>query len=599
MRVLFVLTITLLLGIPFSLRASDDAPTLPEQKEDAFASPLSPDKAFSDLMRNILEEHLDRFQQRLNNQQNTEERLDKAIARIEEQTDRSISLINAGFTALGVCAGILALLGISSVAYSIVSAKRTIKDMKEKQKEAEAIINHARETDQTLSAILSKHQPSEQFTPDVLAKAHESTKTGTGLDVLRAIAVLAQEEKQWKDALTYWKGVLRASPEDTNALFGASLAALNLSKEAKREEQGKYFSLAEEYFQKFPQAQLTYAVLNNWGNLYAIRAESEATPEARNSLFAQAEKKYKRAVSIDPEKFKLWSNWGNLYTAWGKSEDTPEARNRRFAQAEEKFKHAVSIDPDDYDTWHNWGNLYLAWGKSEDTPEARNRRFAQAEEKFRQAVSIAPDDYDTWHNWGVLCVTRAESEDTPEVRNSLFAQAEEKYKRAVSIDPEKFELWFNGGNLYTVCGKSEDTLEARNSLFAQAEEKFRQAVSIAPDDYDTWHNWGVLCVTRAESEDNPEARNSLFAQAEEKYNKAVKLDPTVASAWFNRACLESLRGNIQNCVAYLEKWHEYDSDASADKLDGDKDFDAVRNTPEFKAFRKKMLKQTTESSDSE
>ena len=323
---------------------------------------LSEDPSSKAAQKN-LEQRLDRIEQKLDGQTSTETRINDAMRRIDEQANRNVSFLNVGFTALAVLAAILALAGIG---ITFFTSKTAIQSIRGYRRELESIVKQARQHELTLRDMLSSHSPSEKFSTQIMAKAKAAVKNGIGTEVLWGNAVLAQEEKRWHDALTYWQGVLKIFPQDSNALFGASLASLKLAEKATGEEQQKYYRLGEKYFQRFPQDQLSSSVLNNWG---------------------------------------------------------------------------------------------------------------------------------------------------------------------------------------------------------------------------------TLCMERGQAATSQEEREEWFAQAGEKYERATRENPGHAKIWFNRACLLSLRGDPSQCVAYLEKWHEFDSDSSASKMDSDKDFDAVRDSPQFIAFREKVQKE--------
>ena len=390
----------------FPLVERPQQPDVTSLPEDPYVE-LSGDPPSKAAQKN-LEQRLDRIEQKLDGPTSTETRINDAMRRIDEQANRHVSFLNAGFTALGVLAAILALAGIG---ITFFTSKIAIQSIRGYRRELESIVKQARQHELTLRDMLSSHSPSEKFSTQIVAKAKEAIKNGIGTDVLWGNAVLAQEQNHWQEALTYWQGVLETFPQDVNALFGASLASLELAEKATGEEQQRYFHLGEGYFQKFSQDQLNSSVLYNWGNLCMARGEAAASQEEREKWFAQAGEKYARAIR----------------------------------------------------------------------------------------------------------------------------------------------------------------------------EK--------PGDATSWCNWGTLCMERGNAAANREEREEWFAQAGEKYARVARENPGHAVSWFNWACLESLRDNPNQCVAYLEKWHELSSDSSISDLDSEKYFDAVRSSPEFIAFREKVQKE--------
>jgi len=104
------------------------------------------------------------------------------------------------------------------------------------------------------------------------------------------------------------------------------------------------------------------------------------------------------------------------------------------------------------------------------------------------------------------------------------------------------------------------------------------------DSHKTLHSWGIALSNWARIKEGPEA-GALFAQAGEKFQGALAIKPDYESALFNMACLAGLRGDADGVVSALEKWKVVNSKANKAKLDGDTDFDRVRNDPRFQSLR--------------
>lgn len=80
-------------------------------------------------------------------------------------------------------------------------------------------------------------------------------------------------------------------------------------------------------------------------------------------------------------------------------------------------------------------------------------------------------------------------------------------------------------------------------------------------------------------------------EAEEKFRQAISIDPNDGNAYYNWACLEGLRGNTETCLEYLGKSYKAGKLPTLAHIDADIDLDSVRETPEFKAFLEKVLKE--------
>ncbi|WP_165072789.1 hypothetical protein [Desulfovibrio sp. ZJ200] len=220
----------------------------------------------------------------------------------------------------------------------------------------------------------------------------------------------------------------------------------------------------------------------------------------------------------------------------------------------------------------------------------KQKLFDVAEENYHRSVQVSPDSISAWCNWGNLCMKRGEAASSPEEKEHWFEQAAEKYRQATRRDPGHVTSWCNWGTLCMERGEAASSPEEKERWFEQAAEKYRQATRRDPGHVPSWGNWGNLCTERGEAASSPEEKEHWFEQAAEKYRQAMRINPEDVVTWFNLACLEGLRGNVALCVDCLEKWYALSPDASVAKLDGEKDFDPVRNSPEFKAFRENVQK---------
>lgn len=196
-----------------------------------------------------IEQRLMRLEQKLERRLDSEKYFDAVSKEISSDVTLYTSIIANSFNVLAVFAAILAVAGIGITYFSSRSYRQ---DIKAHAQELTSIIKRARIHERTLQEMLAAHSPTEKFSTAILERAREAVKKGVGTDVLWGHAVLAQEDDRWQDALIFWDGVLKAFPQDANALFGASIAALNLAQKTTGTEQQAYFQRTEEYFQKFP-----------------------------------------------------------------------------------------------------------------------------------------------------------------------------------------------------------------------------------------------------------------------------------------------------------------------------------------------------------
>jgi hypothetical protein len=69
------------------------------------------------------------------------------------------------------------------------------------------------------------------------------------------------------------------------------------------------------------------------------------------------------------------------------------------------------------------------------------------------------------------------------------------------------------------------------------------------------------------------------------FDPLIRIKPDYHDAYFNLARLSALRKNSTEAIAYLHQWSTLRPNASRTHLDKQADFDSIRDTPEFKAFR--------------
>ena len=283
----------------------------------------------------------------------------------------------------------------------------------------------------------------EKFAAPVLAQARAAAAQGVGTEDLWGKAILAQEEERWQEALTYWQGVLETFPQDKTALFGASLAALQLAEKATGEERQRLWETAEKHFKAFPETQLTAAVLGNWGLLCQNRGEAATDSNKRERWFNKAEEKYRKATEADPNHAAIWGNWGILCQDWSEAATNSNERERWFNEAAEKYRKATEVDPNHAASWSNWGNLCAQRGIAATNSNEQERWFNEAEKKYRKATDANPNHASSWYNSGVLCMSQGKAASDADTREYWYAEAERKFTKALAIDPRHAVYWFN------------------------------------------------------------------------------------------------------------------------------------------------------------
>lgn len=228
----------------------------------------------------------------------------------------------------------------------------------EKQKE---FVESSRRNSKTLHKIIAERSPSKKFTDSILDLAQKAAAQGIGIEVMWGKAILAQQEELWQDALIYWQAIIEQAPQDTTALFGASLAASQLSEKAEGKERQRLWQSTEKHFKAFPDEQLTAAVLSNWGKIYQNRGEAACDSRERELWYDKAAEKYAKATEYAPDDITSWCNWGVLCQSRGTAVQEKSKQELWYTEAEEKYSKALEINPQDSAVWYNMACLASLW----------------------------------------------------------------------------------------------------------------------------------------------------------------------------------------------------------------------------------------------
>jgi Tfp pilus assembly protein PilF len=323
-----------------------------------------------------------------------------------------------------------------------------------------------------------------------------------------------------------------------------------------------------------------HEALYNWGT--ALAAQTQRSPDAdAHHLWAEAGEKFAAALAIKPDLHEALYNWGNALDE--QAQRSPDAdAHRLWAEAGEKFAAALAIKPDDHEALYNWGNALYA--QAQRSPDAdAHRLWAEAGEKFAAALAIKPDLHEALHNWGNALDEQAQRSPDADAHR-LWAEAGEKYAAALAIKPDKHEALNNWGHALDAQAQRSPDADAHR-LWAEAGEKYAAALAIKPDLNKALNNWGIALLAQAHH-GSGEERESLLRQAEDKLIQSEAIAP--GSAAYNLACVYAVRGALLQMVEWLDRSQAAGDLPTREHIAEDKDFDAVRDTPEFKAWLTKM-----------
>ena len=180
------------------------------------------------------------------------------------------------------------------------------------------------------------------------------------------------------------------------------------------------------------------------------------------------------------------------------------------------------------------------------------------------------------NNWGIALSARANTQ-AAEDADRLFEEAGRKFAEALRLEPGSPMALSNWGNALSDQAKTKAGQEA-DRLFEEAGRKYAGALRLKPDFPESLANWGVALTDQAKTKTAEEAEH-LLRQARQKLLEAERVRG--GSGAYNLACVEAIEGNTREAVHWLQASKSSGERISRAKIAAEKDFDRVRNQPEF------------------
>ena len=324
-----------------------------------------------------------------------------------------------------------------------------------------------------------------------------------------------------------------------------------------------------------------HETLIGWGDALDELAQCGEAADARAHAL-QAFNKYDAALKIKPDSYEALNNWGYALSRLAERCDRDEAR-ALLRQAIEKYQAAHAIKPDLHKVLNNWGAALDAFAQRSEGDTAV-ALWHQAIEKYDAAQRIKPDAPDALNNWGNALHHLAQRTDGDGAR-ALFQQAFEKYDALLKINPNTLQALNNWGlALDTLARRSE--ADVAGALWQQAFEKYDAALKINPEGDEALNNWATTLLHQADVAVTPEELATLLSNAFERAARAYEINPRNGA--YNAACAQARRGKLDSMVEWLDREVESGNTLDREHLFKDTDFDAVRDTSEFKAWLTKM-----------
>lgn len=461
-----------------------------------------------------------------------------ALEREEKIFSMHTSMMAYGFAVLAVFAGILALGGII-LPFLLARTYKTEIKLKAAliaghELRLKTLVEQGEKHCQSLREMAKRLGITESFGKEVIEEAKIKIRTGTGSEVLWGKAILAQEDKQWEKAYTYWTSILEDEQYNTSALFGAALACAELFE--GRNYDPAFLSLVDEglnYLKRIPHAQINAPVLNRWGRLLYDQSCAEADLDKKTDLQERALNNYRKATQYDPTYPNPWSNWGMDLIERACKESNPTHKAELQKEAAEKISKAIQCDPTFFHAWNSWGNLLADQAGEASDPARKAVLQEQASDKYRTATECDPKESHPWNNWGLLLIDQASAESDPARRAKFQDQACDKFRTATECDPKNSHAWNNWGALLRDQADAASDPARQAVLQEQACDKFRTATECHLKNSKAWKNWGDVLAIQSEAVSNLARKVELQEQAKEKFRTATECDPKYSIAWNN------------------------------------------------------------------
>ena len=251
--------------------------------------------------------------------------------------------------------------------------------------------------------------------------------------------------KHYKDydlALSKYKKALTLKPNNEATASVYIAWGEILTQQRKDEEAFEKFSKAESYA---PISEVYYT----WAN---------ALKEFGN--YADALKKYERAIEIDPKNYYAYIDFGNALIEM-----------ERYTVAISMFKQAISIEPKLEWAYAFWGYALVQLNKNQEAIEKckkaieinsnfsfaytfwgdallHQKKYDQAIEMEKKSIHLNPNCYLAYTIWGEILLEKSQPE-----------AAIKKFKKSLSIDPITVENYYNYGKALYQLGRYTEALE--------------------------------------------------------------------------------------------------------------------------------------------
>ena len=261
-----------------------------------------------------------------------------------------------------------------------------------------------------------------------------------------------------------------------------------------------------------------------------LRGEADAYVKLGNP--ASAEEVYKKAISLRPNYWGVYSWLGAFYY-----------NQARYEDAINQFRKVIELAPLNYRGYSNLGAMYVAQGK-----------YTEALDFLNKSIAIRPN-LEALNNLG-----------NAHFQLRHFSDAADAFRRGLNLDDSDWLLWGNlGDSLYWSGEQRSKATAAYENAIARAEKK----LEVNPKD---------TIVLAFLADYNAMSRHQ--SKAIQEIDHALALSPADGEVRLRAAIVYNQLGDAERCLASLEK--AVAAGYSAQAIRDTPDFDHLRSDPRFR-----------------
>ena len=260
-----------------------------------------------------------------------------------------------------------------------------------------------------------------------------------------------------------------------------------------------------------------------------------------------AEKYYKRVISLDSNISDTYANLGLIYQTWN-----------NINEAKIYYKKAIYRKTKNIDIYNRLGYIYQ-----------QDKNIIEAKIYYKKSLEINSNQFGIYINLGNIYK-----------ENNDFINAEKYYKQAISINPNYPDIYYNLGNLYKNMNRGEEAKKCYEKVISLNNNHFQAYSSVASIYQDAKNIEKAIKYYKKSLKINP-IQEDVLNNIASLYNDIYDLENTkiyyIKSLEINKQQVEILNnlGNSYKETNELEIAYNYYQQAL--KLDSEKKLDILWN----------------------